>query len=99
MNYINIVLVKNGIDYGEDRARGVIQAGGVAALQKDRAFSNESSMEALLELFKGSINLHCLNHTITPVGDHLIVANLKAFKENLCALNNCQGVNNKAACH
>ena len=56
-------------------------------------------MEALLELFKGSINLHCLNHTITHVGDHLIVANLKAFKENLCALNNCQGVNNKAACH
>ena len=99
MNCINTVLVKYGIEYGEDRGRGVIQPGGVAAFQKDRASSNESSMEALLGLFKGSINLHCLSHTITHVGDHLIAIKLKAFKEDLCALNNCHGGNNKAASH
>ena len=97
MNCINTVLVKYGIDYGEDRGRGNVQTGGVAVFQKVSAASNESSMEALLGLFKGSINLYCLSHTITHVGDHLIAVKLKSFKEDLFALNNCHGGNNEAA--
>lgn len=99
MNCTYTELVKYGMQYVTDHGRGVIQSGGVAPLQKGRASSNKSRLKALLELFKGSLNLHCLNHTITLVGDHLIAKNLEAFLEKLRALYNCHAGNNKSACH
>lgn len=99
MNAINTVLVNYGVCYGHSHAEHVTEHGGVIAFQKDRASANESSMGALLTLFKGSANLHCLSHTVTHVGEHMKAKAVKAFKEDLCALCNSHGGNNKAAAH
>ena len=100
MNAINkIVYGTYGIGYGTSLRAGAIEAGGVASFQKDRASANEASMIALLGLFKGSLNLHCLSHTVTHVGEHMIANAIKPFKEDLCALLNAHGGNNKAASH
>ena len=100
MNMINkIVYGTHGIGYGNSLRGGAIEAGGVASFQKDRASANEASMIALLALFKGSLNLHCLSHTITHVGEHMVAKAIKPFKEDLCALLNAHGSNNKTASH
>ena len=99
INAINTVLVRYGVSYDFSYAEQITEYGSVLAFQKDRASANEASMEALLALFKGSTNLHCLSHTITHVGEHMKAKNVKSFKEDLCALCNSHGGNNKAAAH
>ena len=84
--------------YGEVR-RGSITPSSIVAFQKDRASANELSMSGLQDLYKASKNLHCLSHTLTHVGDNMPVLLAKRFTEDLCALCNSHGGNNKAATH
>ena len=86
------------MSYGEVR-RGIITPSSIVAFQKDRASANEVSMTGLQELYKASKNLHCLAHTLTHVGDHMPALSAKRFTEDLCALCNSHGGNNKAASH
>ena len=98
-NAINTVLVSYNVKYGSTMGDRIVEHGGIMAFQKDRASANELSMVALQSLFKGSANLHCLSHTVTHVGEHMKARNAKVFKEDLCALCNAHGGNNKAAAH
>ena len=100
MNTINkVVYGTYGISYGNIIIGDLIEPGGVASFQKDRASAIESSMGTLLELYKGSLNLHCLSHTITHVREHTVTDAAKVFKEDLCTLLNAHGGNKKAASH
>ena len=100
LNAINTVLQKYNVAYGVEGARSSIPVmGGVISFQKDRASANEKSMEGLVSLYKGSLNLHCFSHTVTHVGEHMKAKRAKTFKEDLCALCNSHGGNNKAAAH
>lgn len=65
----------------------------IVAFQKDRASANEISMNGLRNLYKG------ISHTITHVGEHMPALDAKKFMEDLCALCNSHGGNNKAASH
>jgi hypothetical protein len=92
MNAINTY----GVNYGHSHAEHI---GCIITFKNERASADESSTGALLSLFKGSSNLHCLSHTVKHVGEHMKAKAVKVFKEDLRELCNSHGGNNKAAAH
>ena len=99
MNAINGALQRFRVPYGEESRSGITEMSSVISFQKDRASASEVSMIGLQSLYKGSNNLHCISHTITHVGEHMPANDAKRFTEDLCALCNSHGGNNKAASH
>lgn len=92
MNAINGALQRFRVPYGEESRSGITEMSSVISFQKDRASANEVFMIGLQSLYKGSINLHCISHTITHVGEHMPANDAKRFMEDLCAVCNSNGI-------
>jgi len=71
----------------------------VLSFQRDRAASNTLAQTYLLDTFYDALDLHCLSHTLTHVGEHCSLPYLKKFHENLLAMMNYGGGTNKATYH
>jgi hypothetical protein len=76
-------------------ANGIPYATGVVGWQRDRAAVNGAAMTYLTQSY-GGLDMKCLSHTITHVGEHMETELLETWINDLCAMMSQGGGSNKA---
>ena len=78
------------------RDDGSMEAGGLLAIQRDRASVNQKAANIMKLLWMGYMDLECLSHTFSKVGEKMPLTALTAFRDELLIALNSQAF--KAHC-
>ena len=85
-----------GVSKGEIREDGSVEAGGLLAVQRDRASVNQKTANCLKLLWMSYMDLECMSHTFSKVGEKMPLSALTAFRDDLIIALNSQAF--KAHC-
>jgi hypothetical protein len=75
---------------------GSIEAGGLLAIQRDRASVNQKASNMMKLMWMGYMDLECLSHTFSKVGEKMPLPALTVFRDELLVALNSQSF--KAHC-
>jgi hypothetical protein len=85
-----------GVSKGHIREDGSVEAGGLLAVQRDRASVNQKAANVMKLMWLNYMDLECLPHTFSKVGEKMPLSALTAFRDDLMIALNSQAF--KAHC-
>ena len=85
-----------GVSKGQIREDGSVEAGGLLAVQRDRASVNQKAANVMKLMWLSYLDLECVPHTFSKVGEKMPLSALITFRDDLIIALNSQSF--KAHC-